>query len=382
MKPTVQVIGAVAIGLICGSGGFLLGKRQSPAAGPKSGESIASNSRLAKTLTPARAGGLVAPNIRDLHQKLDAEKNPLLRFKLAMQNMEAWVQYQPVDALDWLKSQPKSDRRDELIRVALNHFSENDPKGAAGWAAANLSGAELNNTLIAIAENWAEQSGLEATTWFIAQPPTPQRDAALENMLFSWAANEPEGALRFIAENSSLGDLSPVLQRAALAGWAKSDPVKAVTTSLSLSQANNDPGLFGNTLANWATMDLPASSDWLMENVKPGSERTAAIHELANIFAQQSPDAGVTWLEKLNAGSERDAAAGLFIAAWSRADAAAAAQWAASQKSSSLSPDAVSMLVQNFLMNDATAFQTWRASLPEGPLKDQADHAGTPAKED
>ncbi len=381
MKPITQITGALAIAILCGSGGYLLGKRQSAATTP---ETVARDEikRPPGNISSTRTSGSPSLDVADLRPKLDAEKNPLLRFKLAMQNMEAWVKHHPVNALDWLKSQPKTERRDELIRLALNHFSENDPKGAADWANENLSGADLNNTLIAIAENWAEQNGLEATTWFLALPPSTQRDAAVENMMFSWASNEPEAALRYLKENPALGDLSPVLQRAALAGWAKSDPVKAVSTSLSLSRANNDPGLFGNTLANWATMDLQASSDWLMEHVKTGGERTAAVQELATIYAQQSPETGIVWLEKLNAGNERDAAASSLVAAWSRADAASAAKWAASQNSSALSPDAVSSLVHNFLMNDASAFQTWRSSLTGGPIKQEADKIGTPAAEE
>ncbi|MEO5716010.1 MAG: hypothetical protein ABIT37_21195 [Luteolibacter sp.] len=381
MKPVTQLTGTLAIAILCGSGGYLLGKKQ-PAENTTDAVERATTNRQSSNKSPARANSSPSIDLKDIHAKLDAEKNPLLRFKLAMQNMEAWVQRHPVDALDWLKSQPKTERRDELIRVALNHFSENDPKGAAGWATANLAGADLNNTLIAIAENWAEQNGLEATTWFLALPQSNQRDAAVENLIFSWASNEPEAALRYLKENPSLGDLSPVLQRATLAGWAKSDPVKAVTTSLALSQTNNDPGLFGNTLANWATMDLQASSDWLIEQVKTGGERAAAIQELATIYAQQSPDAGIVWLGKLNTGSERDAAASSLAAAWSRADADAAAKWASSQNSSVLSPDAVNTLVHNFIMNDATAFQAWRATLPEGPLKQQADKIGTPAAEE
>lgn len=381
MQPATQFTGALAIAIICGSGGYLLGSRQLVGNVRETlvrGES----QRPPNKPTTARTGRSPAPDLKDLHAKLGAEKNPLLRFKLAMQHMEAWVQHHPVDALDWLKSQPPTERRDELIRLALKHFSENDPKGAANWASANLSGADLNNSLIEIAENWAEQNGLEATAWFLALPPSPQRDAAVENMLFSWASNEPDAALRYLKENTTLGDLSPLLQRAALAGWSKSDPVKAVTTSLSLSRTNNDPGLFGNTLANWATMDLQGSADWLMENVKTGGERAAAVKELATIFAQQSPAEGIVWLGQLNAGSERDAAASSLVAAWSRADAAGAAKWASSQNASTLSTDAVSSLMHNFILNDAPAFQTWRSSLPEGPLKQQADLIGTPAAEE
>jgi hypothetical protein len=282
----------------------------------------------------------------------------------------------PTDALDWLLGQQRTERRDELIRLALQQFSESDSKGAAGWALKNLSGIDLNNNLIAIAENWAEQNGLEAATWFLALPQTPQRDAAVENMYFAWASNDPEAALQFIKTNPNLGELASTLQRAALAGWAKSDPEKAVATSLTLSQSANDPGLFANTLANWATMDLPGSTDWLMAHLKSGEERTTALLELAPIYAEQSPEAGIAWLAKLNAGEERDAVASSMAVAWARADAPGAAKWAASQNSSTLSTDAISAISLNFLREDPTAFETWRASLPEGPLKKQAAEIG------
>ena len=316
-----------------------------------------------------------------LRATLNAEKNPLARFKLALQQLEGWMAKDPRDALAWLASQPASGRRDEVMRMALNQYSETDAKGAADWALHNLTGEDLNNSLIAIAENWAQENGGEAAAWFLALPATPERDAAIENLIFAWASNEPAAALAFLEAHNGAGDLAATLRRAALAGWVKSDPQAAVAASLALSRTNNDTAQFANTLANWATMDLDGSSQWLLANLPVGSERTQAAQELAIIFAQQSPAAGIAWLDKLSAGAERDGAASSLVEGWSRNSPAEAAKWAVSQSSSKLSAEAISEIAHNFLLKDATAFQAWISTLPESPLKTQFTQTAIPGED-
>lgn len=376
MKPATQIIGGLVIAISCGAGGYFLGNREATARLQSGPVKVPVNS-------PAlvRRNSSPAADPAKLRARLDAEKNPLVRFKMAAQQLEAWVAKDPRDALAWLASQQPSGRRDEVMRMALSQYAETDAKGAADWALHNLTGEDLNNTLIAIAEGWAQENGGEAAAWFLALPATPERDAAIENMFFSWASNEPAAALAFVAANTGTGDLTPTLRRAALAGWAKSDPQAAVAASLALSRTNNDTGQFANTLANWATMDLEGSSQWLLANLPAGNERTAAARELGIIFAQQSPEAGVAWLDKLGAGAERDAAASSLVVGWARSSPEEAAKWAASQSSSNLSGEAISEIAHNFLLKDAAAFQAWRAVLPDGPLKTQFAQAAIPGED-
>ncbi len=371
MKPLEHTLVTLSIAFICGAGGYLLGKQKSPVSSVNQEKTFEAGHFKAPS-SSRHSASVSDVDLTNFQTRLDAENEPLLRLKLAMQNMEAWVRKNPQGALGWLQSQQPSQRRNELVRLALHQFSETDPKGAAEWAVANLTGVALNNNLIAIAENWADQSGSEAANWLIKLPQTSERDAAMENMYFAWATNEPEAAMQFLKGHPALGELSPTLQRAVLAGWAKSDPLKAVAMSLAMSQANQDPGIFGNTLANWATVDLQSSSEWLLANLKLGNERSAAIKELATIYAQQSPGAGLAWLDKLNAGSERDAAANFMVTAWARTDAPAAAKWAAGQTSSTLLPQTASAIAHHFLRADPATFEKWRDSLPEGLLKSQA----------
>ena len=93
------------------------------------------------------------------------------------------------------------------------------------------------NAIIAIAENWALENGSEAAGWFLALPASQERSAALENIFFAWASNEPAAALDYLKSASGTGELSPTLTRATLAGWAKSDPQAAVAASLALTGA-------------------------------------------------------------------------------------------------------------------------------------------------
>lgn len=375
MRPLTQLGCALAIALICGGGGYWIGKSQSPDALESAGVVSASDPR-------SKRGVVASLDLPDLRRRLDAEKSPLVRFQLALPHLEAWVAKDPTSALDWLAGQTASRRRDELVRLALKQYSETDAKGAAEWALRNLSGGNLNNSLIAIANQWAVQNGREAATWFLKLPVTRERNAAVENMFFTWGSNEPAAALEFIRSDSSVGGLSPTLQRASLAGWAKSDPEAAVTASLESSRTRKDPDQFANTLANWATLDLGASSQWLLANVSASEERISAARELAAIFAQQDPAAGAAWLENLTVGQERDYAASTLVAEWSRDAPAEAAKWTAGQTSSSLAAEAVGEVCRNFLRKDSVAFQAWREALPAGAIKDQAEQVGATADEE
>jgi hypothetical protein len=382
MKPASLATAALVIAILSGTAGYYLGRNQAPE--PALGRSTqAPVAQIGKPQSARPAGaGFSQSDLTQLRADLDREANPLARFKLALRNLEGWMNTDPKGALAWLKSQQPSGRRDEVIRMALGQFTENDPKAASQWALENLSGIEFNNALIRICEEWARRDGLEAATWLTALPATRERDAAMEGMFFAWAAEDPAAAMDFLKKNPGNDELSAILRYAAFAGWAKVDPQAAVSASLESSRTFEDPAQFANTLANWATIDLGESSRWLLENVKDVAEREAAVIELAGIFAHQSPEAGIAWVGKLNAGTERDGALNQFASEWANSDPASAASWAAAQNIGKLTDESVSEILHGFLAKDAKAFEAWRATLPDGPLKSRAQQAGAMAEDE
>jgi hypothetical protein len=378
MKSAPLAAGALAIAITFGTGGYFLGKSR-PAPPPT--EAAAAVSGEQRTPPVSRRPQTASVDTVELRAKLDAEKNPLKRFDLALQHLEAWIAKNPKEALDWLATQEPSGRRDDVIREALAQFAEQDAGAAADWAMANLTGAELNNALILIAEGWAEQDGGTAAAWFLGRPATDERDAALESLFFTWATNNPVAAMDYLKQNPGVVKLDPALLRAALAGWAKSEPEAAVAASLALSQANGDAAQFANTLANWGTMDLDASGKWLLANVPAGAQRDAALQQIASIYASQSPEAGIAWLGNLK-GVERDTAAGVLAANWSRRAPVQAAQWLGSQPSANLAPQAIMAVARNYLIKDINGFKAWLAALPDGPVKQHASEVGAVSEDD
>lgn len=318
----------------------------------------------------------------DLRAKLEREVDPLARYKLAMDHMEAWVGRDPRGALDWIKGQQLSARRKEIMRLALAQFAESDPKGAAEWVMANLSGIELHNSLIQISGPWSRNNGAEAATWLSALPASKERDAALESALFGWGTIDPLAAVEYAGAKVADEGLASVLRRASYAGWAKSDPVAAVSASLDSSRVHGDMTQFANTLANWATVDLAASSEWLMKNVSNPNERAEAVLELSTIFARQSPDAGLQWIGALPDENERRLASNQFAVDWASVDPVASAKWASEQSPGLLSDQAQMEILQSYLADDAAAFDQWRESLPEGALKQKAADLVAPANEE
>lgn len=374
MKAATATAAALGIALAAGLTGYQIGRSSAPAAAT---ESKAPTGQESSQRRPATTTGFRKSDIPAFRARLAAETDPLVRFRDALRHMEDWVNADPADALAWLLEQPRSERRDEVIQLALAQYAEINPKSAAAWAQANLKGDQLNNNLLLIVEEWAVQNGTEAADWLNSLPPSDERDGALEGTFFTWAANHPEAAVAYLGKNPGEGEMAAVLRLATYAGWAKSDPENAVSASLESSRQHNDPAQFANTLANWATVDLPASSDWLLANLPDGPQRRAALGELAGMYADQSPKAGLAWLERLRPGTERTEAANAFAAEWASGDPAAAAAWAAKQPADTITPDTIAAIAHNFALQDGDAFDKWRATLPAGPLKHTADQLAT-----
>lgn len=302
--------------------------------------------------------------------KLDQVEDDAERFTKALASMEAWVTNDPEAALGWLSQQPITGRRNEVIRMALAQWSESSPKSAAEWSNNHLKGIELHNQMIRIAEQWAKMDAESAADWF-SQLPQESRAAPLEGLFFSWGSRDHHAARKFLDTRLATDPSRQVYTQAWLAGWAKSAPAEASAQSLEISQSSNNPDLFANTLANWATVDLDASSSWLLSNVDPGPARQTAILEMAAMFAHQLPQVGLDWIGKLEA-SERTEAMGILGSEWARTDPEGAAEWLATQALKSLSEEARTSIMTSYLTSDETGFERWLNALPQGQLRTEA----------
>ena len=205
-------------------------------------------------------------------------------------------------------------------------------------------------------------------------PDQEVRTGPLEGLFFLWGAQDAHAARAFLEEKTVDAHNRPIVTQAMLAGWAKSDPQGASSFSLETSRRIGNPGLFANTLANWATVDVTSSAAWLEKHVSKGPERDAAIPDLDGMFAPHDPSSGRDWVLKLPA-DDQPSALNSLAAAWARDDPAAAARWlaASSDAAATIHSETLSAIVIGFLAADESSFEQWKNSLPTGLLKQQAE---------
>lgn len=379
MKPASALVAGLCLSIATGLLGFWLGRSFSSSPTSRTADQPSLHTPGARP-QPVKSS-MTRLQAQELPAQLDRQTNPLQRFSLALENMEDWVASDPLGALSWLGRQPLTSRRNEVIRLAVLQWAESDPAAAAAWSSENLEGVELNNMLIRLAEQWVEVDPASAARWFSQIPAGPARLGPLEGMFFRWASSDPTAARGFINQELPNDANTPELLQAIHAGWAKTDPQGAVASSLIASQQIQKPELFANTLANWATIDVSASAAWLLQNVSPSPERTAAISELAGMFAHHDPSSGLTWLDQLTP-EERSTARNILAATWAETDAPAAARWLAAQPNLDLDPEATSTILIGFLSQNEEAFTSWLDSLPNGPLKQQAMDLSAPPEDE
>lgn len=90
---------------------------------------------------------------------------------------------------------PKSESRwDSAALDAFNKFAQKDPE-AARRAAESVTGPLRGQALAGVAQAWAEKEGEAALNWGQALPPGEERDAVLKAALTGWAKSDPLSAL-------------------------------------------------------------------------------------------------------------------------------------------------------------------------------------------
>lgn len=377
MKPATAVCSGCLIALLAGGTGFQLGRWVSAHDVPTFPARTNAGDAREASVKRLRHGDL-----KELERSLDAESDSLLRFSKALPHMESWVEADPAAALAWLLRQATTARRNEVIRLALGQWAEKAPGEAADWALHHWKGIDQKNMLIQIAEQWAQSEPSSAARWFAGLEDRALRTGPLEGLFFLWGAQDAASARAYLERADLANEDRIIVTQAMLAGWAKSDPVGASHASLATSRRAGTPGLFANTLANWAAVDVAASAAWLDQHARSGPERMAAIPELAGMFAHHDPAAGLAWMDHLPE-TERPMALNALAAAWAQDDPGAAAMWLAQAggEASRLDTENLAGIIIGFHAADEPAFREWVSALPDGPLKQQALELSRPAEE-
>ena len=179
-----------------------------------------------------------------------------------------------------------------------------------------------------------------AVVWWLSMPDSPElqssgpgADRAIAPQANSVSENRPGPS-----EEQHLADDPPpkltvespgeeTLERRCLE-LAERDPRAAVSFAINTRASDTCPGLLENLVAQWATHDLQASHEWVLQQ-PPGESRDRLLARIAFAGSQSDPAAAARIVsDEMTPGQRQTEAAISVLHQWALRDVEAAAAWA------------------------------------------------------
>ena len=268
-------------------------------------------------------------------------------------------------ALKQLRGMPDGSTRDLATGLMIAHWIETDPEGALKFAAQNHDFDYITSDVFQQLAGDDAQAAL-ARAQAIADPNV--RYQALRGVLSYMADTDPLGALRLASTLGSFPNNEPLSQMI-YRQWSAVDPQAAAVQA---AQNTTDQGWrspVNQVLRNWATQDPLGAIAWTNAQTDP----SAQAREIGQIVRQWSRDdlsAAANWINGLSPGSMRDAAASSLAFSLGGSDPAAALGWAQSISDATQRDNAIQRLSREIMYrnpsNGAAILQA--AGIPQNQI--------------
>ncbi len=325
----------------------------------------------------------------------------------ALQN---WIQEDPMEALDWLDSQPMDgmiyNSRKEVFRNLLNR----DFDTAKAFIASKTDPIERREVLQHVSLGnlgWRKDYDeiLEIYDW-VGEVATGQvYDSKVGDVIRSLAQVDPERAEAFVlnlpAGNARLNALSNYARQ-----LAERDAEEAINFALSMGYddekervlrgmgwqltrygaenirtlvaTSGDPEvqrqLASRIVGDWSKYDQPGALAWA-ESLSDERARGQAVQNVYSNWMQADPRKALAYLQtSVEAGKQKDYLRSGFQA-WSREDPAEAISWLNQLPDSideNASADLYRSVAYNYVQHDPMAASEWISTLDDGPARDRS----------
>jgi hypothetical protein len=306
-------------------------------------------------------------------------------------------------------------------QLVIEHAAETDPQAVLTALAASGQAKQNGEYYKDVLRSWAARDPAAAQRFF--EQTTLQDKAADAKgiagaMVREMVKTDPEGTLRWLrglktsftddvahdalqtlshydgekagkllAQNGDLKK-APEFVAAMAAGWARTEPDKALAWALSLPPEISAAGIktasaalaekdFAAALASLSTLQVDQKAAALngvvstaggshlkellplVEGLPESVDRTAAVGSLVNTWADKSPEEAGTWLANQPAGPSRDQGAIVFALKSLDSDPEASLAWAASINANDQRQKGVDGLLDAWLKKDPKAARAW-----------------------
>jgi hypothetical protein len=271
-------------------------------------------------------------------QQLPENFSPLVTFGV----LDAWGKNDPNAALEWVLAHPAPDgsgesrvdslmgeltRRDPAAAIArwdaasaeqqgkwlptlTREWAIQDPAAASRWAEQQWRRGHGIVGLVRGAESWIRTDAAGAAAFLKEVLPTVRQPSDRQELVQLWVTAEPSAALGALREVVPAQGRDAVLIRLLPLAVA-ADPASAVAAVTGI----RDPVLRGQTISNiglqWSSRDPENALNWAV-SLPPGSEQTAAIRSVYQVWSATQFNGAKASLERLNSIQRDDALVGII----------------------------------------------------------------------
>lgn len=246
-----------------------------------------------------------------------------------------WAMRDPTAAMAYLDTVPpdhKMNRRSLHTNFVMG-MAENDLTGAAAYAEENQYGRERGQSIDFLARRFMEKGGESALREWL-----DTIDAGGENRLDSYkehaisqatreiSRNDPEAAKALVESYLGTDLVDGRALRAAADGISKTDPAQAVDWLMEVSEGGDRSYAVAETIEDWADKDPNAAGTWLgQQELTP--EMDPAVSAFAREITRDDPESALAWSSIISDDRRRTETMARVGRDWFRRDKAAATQW-------------------------------------------------------
>lgn len=248
------------------------------------------------------------------------------------------------EALKQIRKMPEGSARSLASGMLVNHWIETDPEGALKFAAQNH---DFDYMTADVFQQFAAGDVQAALSRAQAIADPNARYQALRGVLGYMADSDPLAALQLASTLGSFANNEPLSQMI-YRQWAQTDPQAAAAAA---AQASVDGGWrspVNQVLRNWAGQDPLAALAWINSQVDP-SMQARDIGQVIRQWSRDDESAAVNYVNNLGAGPLRDAAAASLAFSLGGSDPSSAISWAQSISDPGMRDNAVQRLVREIM---------------------------------
>jgi hypothetical protein len=286
-----------------------------------------------------RTGALA--ELQEVQQRLIqrlAKRNPKLAASIAFNRggpeqgewidtvMIAWAERDINDAVGWLESLPPSDVRYRGQLSVAREATRTQPETAIRVASRLPPSPERDALLEQAASEWATAAPEVTLIWLSELDDDPLKERLIGSIAATLSEGDSIGAAGMALDAITEGKLQQDVVVAVVQRWTQRDPVAAAEWVSQFPEDSLRAAAIANVVKLWSLQGHQAPAQWL-GTLPPGPSRDEGLRAYAEQITPTFPSEAARWASAIAAQSMRTAQLERTLTAWMEMDSAAARHW-------------------------------------------------------